>query len=206
MSAGRTLIQDGLVLDPASGVQARQTLLLEGGKVAAVTCQAPLADRVIDASGKVVAPGFVDIHMHENSVGPDGSLEAGVDRSIFPCMLRMGVTTVVVGSARHQPVRSRRLFRSDRPGRRGTDCIVAAHIRSDDAEVFDAAREFLEVGQNLGLSVQVSHIGSIAGFGQMEEFLHLEDDFLAGGLRVSCDCYGNTAQKTVCRKCHCVVK
>ena len=155
---------------------------------------------MIDASGKVVAPGFVDIHMHENSVGPDGSLEAGVDRSIFPCMLRMGVTTVVVGSARHQPVRSRRLFRSDRPGRRGTDCIVAAHIRSDDAEVFDAAREFLEVGQNLGLSVQVSHIGSIAGFGQMEEFLHLEDDFLAGGLRVSCDCYGNTVQKTVCRK------
>ena len=31
MSAGRTLIRDGLVLDPASGVQARQNLLLEGG-------------------------------------------------------------------------------------------------------------------------------------------------------------------------------
>mgnify|MGYP000036630046 FL=1 len=31
MSAGRTLIQDGLVLNPASGVQARQNLPLEGG-------------------------------------------------------------------------------------------------------------------------------------------------------------------------------
>ncbi|GEM_PF-4816695 len=31
MSAGRTLIQDGLVLDPASGVQARQNLPPEGG-------------------------------------------------------------------------------------------------------------------------------------------------------------------------------
>ena len=31
MSAGRTLIQDGLVLDPASRVQAQQNLLLKGG-------------------------------------------------------------------------------------------------------------------------------------------------------------------------------
>lgn len=31
MSSGRTPIRDGLVPDPASGVQVRQTLLLEGG-------------------------------------------------------------------------------------------------------------------------------------------------------------------------------
>ena len=31
MSAGRTLRRDGRVLDPASGVQARQNLLLKGG-------------------------------------------------------------------------------------------------------------------------------------------------------------------------------
>ncbi len=55
---------------------------------------------------------------------------------------------------------------------RRQDKLIAAHLRSDAGEIMDAAREFLDVGEALGLSIQVSHIGSMAGFGQMEEFLH----------------------------------
>ena len=47
----------------------------------------------------------------------------------------------------------------------------------------------LDVGETLGLSTQVSHIGSMAGFGQMEDFLALVDRYHMNGLRVSCDCY-----------------
>ena len=69
------------------------------------------------------------------------------------------------------------------------DRMIAAHMRSDAGEVLDAAREFLDVGEALGLSTQVSHIGSMAGFGQMEDFLALVARYHMNGLRVSCDCY-----------------
>ena len=67
--------------------------------------------------------------------------------------------------------------------------LIAAHIRSDADEVFDSERELLEIGRRLGIPVQVSHIGSMAGFGQMEEFLRIADECRLRGLDVSCDCY-----------------
>ena len=67
--------------------------------------------------------------------------------------------------------------------------LIAAHIRSDADEVFDSERELLEIGRRLGILVQVSHIGSMAGFGQMEEFLRITDEYRLRGLDVSCDCY-----------------
>ena len=64
----KTLIKNGLLIDSANQVQAYLNLILEDGKVVAVTEEEPEADRVIDATGKVVAPGFIDIHMHEDPV------------------------------------------------------------------------------------------------------------------------------------------
>ena len=93
----KTLIKNGLLVDPANRVQARLNLLLEDGRVAQVTRQEPAADLVVDAAGRVVAPGFIDIHMHEDPVGPDGRIENAEDTAIFNCMLRMGVTTAIGG-------------------------------------------------------------------------------------------------------------
>ena len=50
----KTLIKNGLLIDPANQVQAYLNLILEDGKVVAVTEEEPEADRVIDATGKVV--------------------------------------------------------------------------------------------------------------------------------------------------------
>lgn len=50
----KTLIQNGLLVDPANRVCGKLNLLLEGGRVAAVTADVPAADRVIDATGRVV--------------------------------------------------------------------------------------------------------------------------------------------------------
>ncbi len=69
------------------------------------------------------------------------------------------------------------------------DRMVAAHIRDDAAMVCPSAVEFLDVAAKYGLSAEVSHIGSMAGFGQMQEFLRLIDCYRANGLRVLCDCY-----------------
>lgn len=47
----RTLIKNGLLIDPANRIQARLNLLLEDGRVALVTEECPGADQVIDAGG-----------------------------------------------------------------------------------------------------------------------------------------------------------
>lgn len=66
------LIRGGHVIDPASGLDARQDILLEDGKVAALAKPGKLKHRsaqVIDASGLIVAPGLVDIHVHLREPG-----------------------------------------------------------------------------------------------------------------------------------------
>ncbi len=257
----KTLIKNGLLIDPANAVQARLNLLLENDRVLAVTTEEPEADTVIDAAGQVVSPGFIDIHMHEDFVTPQETLEQDETNAIFGCMLRMGVTTVLGGECginRYDPIRyldivdrdgapvnvallighswlresvghrdkyshvtdnelqamiplcqqaldagcfgisygmryvpgiDQREFvttaRTCVPDRR----LIAAHVRDDAAGIFAAGREFLDVARDLGLPAEVSHIGSMAAFGQMEEFLKMVDAYRLNGLDVTCDCY-----------------
>ena len=89
----KTLIFGGHVIDPANRVNGKLNILVENGKITWVGAGKPEADRVIDATGKIVTPGFIDIHMHEDPV-EDGR----VAPCIFDMMLRMGVTTAVGGN------------------------------------------------------------------------------------------------------------
>lgn len=40
------------------------SVFIEGDKIAAVSTEKPAADRIIDASGKIVCPGFINLHVH----------------------------------------------------------------------------------------------------------------------------------------------
>ena len=70
MNEDRILIRGGHVIDPANNVSAALDVLIEGGKIAAVG-EGLSADgaRVIDAAGRVVAPGFIDLHCHLRDPG-----------------------------------------------------------------------------------------------------------------------------------------
>jgi N-acyl-D-aspartate/D-glutamate deacylase len=58
------VLAHGRVLDPASGLDAVRYIGIRGGKIGAIS-ENPLAGRtVVDASGLVVAPGFIDLHSH----------------------------------------------------------------------------------------------------------------------------------------------
>ena len=80
----RWLIKGGYVLtqDPALGEMAGADVLIEGDKIAAVGIGLDAADaRVIDATGDIVIPGFIDTHRHtwETSIrtcAPDFTLGA----------------------------------------------------------------------------------------------------------------------------------
>jgi len=58
------ILRGGRVIDPESGLDAVRNVMIRDGSIAAVTDDAIDGDRVIDATGLVVAPGFIDLHEH----------------------------------------------------------------------------------------------------------------------------------------------
>jgi dihydroorotase len=65
------LVKNGRVVDPANGVDAVQDVLVEGGTITRVgpKLPAPEGATIVDATGKVVCPGFIDIHVHLREPG-----------------------------------------------------------------------------------------------------------------------------------------
>lgn len=66
------LIRNGHLIDPASGIDAEMDLLLRDGKVAEVARKGKArgsSDEKFDARGLIVAPGFIDIHVHLREPG-----------------------------------------------------------------------------------------------------------------------------------------
>jgi dihydroorotase len=70
----RLLIANGYVIDPTQGVNGEKSLLVEDGRVAAVLARGdapPEGVEVFDATGLVVAPGFIDLHTHLREPGQE---------------------------------------------------------------------------------------------------------------------------------------
>ena len=88
------LIKNGRVIDPKSQFDARADILIDGQKIIAIGQDLTQADaEIIDATGKIVAPGLIDGHVHFREPGQThkedihtGSLSAA----------RGGFTTVVM--------------------------------------------------------------------------------------------------------------
>ncbi len=252
-----TVINNGLVIDPANRIQSQLHLGISRGAVACLSA-APLSGaRVIDAAGLAVAPGFVDLHIHEDALD---ETTGKFDVKIFDCMLRMGVTTAIGGNcgigprdsaaylaaadrnglpvniglfAAHSEIRTPYAADNygpapdDAVGKMAADLdaqlaagcvgvsfglryvpgttakelhalaavaaghkkIVAAHARDDAGYVVEAVKELLALAADHKAKVQISHIGSMAAFGQMEEVLALVDAACAAGLDIGLDCY-----------------
>ena len=87
----RTLLRGGQILDGAGAPAYRGDVRLNGDKIEAVGALSPLPDeQVIDVSGCVVCPAFVDMHRHMDAhplLGDDMAVE-----------LRQGIATTAVGN------------------------------------------------------------------------------------------------------------
>ncbi|HNQ16164.1 MAG TPA: dihydroorotase [Pyrinomonadaceae bacterium] len=70
----KLLIKNGHLIDPAEGQNSGMDVLIDDGKVAAWISRnetAPADAVVFDASGCVVAPGFIDLHVHLREPGQE---------------------------------------------------------------------------------------------------------------------------------------
>jgi len=72
------LIKNGRVLNPATKTDAAMDVLVDGERIAEVAEAGKLSERaknaeVFDAAGLIVAPGFVDIHVHLREPGQENS-------------------------------------------------------------------------------------------------------------------------------------
>lgn len=66
------LIRGGRVIDPAQGIDEPMDVGVADGKIAALGAGVPAgADEVIDATGQIVCPGLIDMHVHLREPGAE---------------------------------------------------------------------------------------------------------------------------------------
>ena len=85
------LIRNGTVIDGTGGPSRQDDIAIVGDKIAGVgRLHGASAERVIDAEGRVVAPGFVDAHTHDD--------RAVLTAAGMTPKVSQGVTSVVTGN------------------------------------------------------------------------------------------------------------
>ena len=86
-----TLLKNGLLVDGTGRAATRADVLIDGDVIVDIgAVDQRIADHMIDCTGLVVAPGFIDVHTHDDAFVLDA-----------PAMLpkiSQGITTVVVGN------------------------------------------------------------------------------------------------------------
>ncbi|MBZ5657538.1 MAG: dihydroorotase [Acidobacteriia bacterium] len=106
-SESSLLIKGGHVIDPAARIDAPMDVLLKDGRVAEVAAPNKIrgaADQEFDARGLIVAPGFIDLHVHlrEPGQGHKETIATGTAAAAaggFTSVCTMPNTAPVVDSA-----------------------------------------------------------------------------------------------------------
>jgi N-acyl-D-amino-acid deacylase len=96
------LIKGGTVYTGGSGQPVRQDIAIEGDSITAIGNLGTSADKVINATGYIVTPGFIDIHNHADIVFP--MVRSMLKAEDVPELkgnlnfIFQGVTTIVTGN------------------------------------------------------------------------------------------------------------
>src|SRR5216683_2562217 len=194
MAAYDVVIRNGQVADGTGKKLFAADVALKGDRIAAVEAPGTLkGDNEIDAKGKVVAPGFIDVHTHDDT--------ALIDNPTMAMKASQGVTTVVCGNC---GVSASPYLRSDighflslivkkqenvsrsfaefagkvdaaKPAINGAFLIGHGTLRMNAMgdNILKAMDETFEIGRRAGASIIVSHhkCSGRSNFGRMKETL-----------------------------------
>ena len=113
------LIKGGRVIDPSRPLNAVRDVAISGGRIAAVQAHLAAADAAstIDATGKLVVPGLIDIHTHARSMEmPSICLSNGVTSLLDAGSQGVDRIEEVIAAAKGAPNRVRILLNVARTG------------------------------------------------------------------------------------------
>ena len=161
------VLSRGRVMDPASGLDAVRDIGIRSGKIAAVS-ETPLRSRtVVDASGLVIAPGFIDLHSHGQTQenyrfkardGVTTALEMEVGVSPVPEWYRSreGHALINFGATSgHIPARMAVMHDSGKLLPR--DTAKGAATPAQRQQIYDLVRRGLDDGA-LGIGIGIAYI------------------------------------------------
>jgi dihydroorotase len=148
----KLLIKNGRLIDPAAGVDRVMDILVENGKVKEIAraIKKTPGMAVIDAKDKVVAPGFIDMHVHLREPGQENkeSIASGALAAVH------GGFTSVACMANTEPVNDNRSV---------TESIIARARQVALANIFPiAAVTRGHLGENLVEMADLVEGGAVA--------------------------------------------
>lgn len=77
------VLEGGRVIDPESGLDAVRNIAVKNGKIVRISRGKLKASEVLDVSGLVVSPGFIDLHAHgQNNIANDYQSRDGVTTAL----------------------------------------------------------------------------------------------------------------------------
>ena len=160
------LIKGGRVIDPSGRLDAIRDVAITGGRISAVEANLAAADAAstIDATGKLVVPGLIDIHTHVRSKEmPSICLSNGVTSVVDAGSQGVDRIDEVIDAAKGAPNRVRILLNVARTG------ILPDGELMDISRVdVEAAQKVIAAHRDLIVGVKARLSRTVAGKNDME--------------------------------------
>jgi dihydroorotase len=176
------IIKGGRVIDPSAGIDAVRDLAIAGGKIVAVdTNVAGDAATTIDARGKIVAPGLIDIHTHagRSKEGPPLALLDGVTAWIDAGSGGADNIDQVAAIARGAPQIARILVNIARTG-----VTAGGELMEITKADVDLARGAVVRNRDVVIGVKARLSNNVAGTNDLEALRRAQDVASSFGLPV----------------------
>jgi N-acyl-D-amino-acid deacylase len=167
------IIRNGRVLDGTGNPWFPADVAVKDGRIAAVGRLASAsATTVVDATGRFVAPGFIDIHSHaDDGSSPRGGLrDHSRERRSAPNLVSQGITTVVVNHDGRSPwpvAEQRALLEKQGIGVNAMLMVghgtVRRQVMGDDAKRPSTAAEMAKMRALVRQALQEGAVGMSAG-------------------------------------------
>jgi len=160
------IIKGGRVIDPSVGLDALRDVAIAGGRIVAVeTNIAGDARESIDARGKIVVPGLIDIHTHagRSKEGPPMCLQDGVTGWVDTGSAGADNIDQVASVARGAPQIGRVLVNIARTG-----IVAGGELMDIDRADVDLARGAIARNRDIVVGVKARLSANVAGTNDLE--------------------------------------